>query len=93
MAEVKWTRRAIRDLQSIYEYVSIDSAFYAERLADKISSRVDQLIAHPLSGRVLPEKEDATLRELIEGNYRIFYKVLKSKVYGLRIHHAARQIK
>lgn len=28
MAQVKWTHRAIRDLQSIYECVSIDFNFY-----------------------------------------------------------------
>ena len=43
---------------------------------------------------MVPEKEDETIRELIEGNYRIFYKVIgKNKVRILRIHHAAKNIR
>jgi len=62
--------------------------FYADRFTDNLVSRVDQLIDYPNSGRVVPEKEDSSIRELIEGNYRIFYKI-----NILRIHHASRNIK
>ena len=34
--------------------------------------RVDQLIEFPESGRIVPEKKEPEIRELIEGNYRIF---------------------
>ena len=33
------------------------------------------------------------IRELIEGNYRIFYRMQKGKITILRIHNAARKIK
>ena len=37
---------------------------------------------------------DPTMRrELIEGNYRIFYRLQKEKITILRIHNAARKIK
>lgn len=72
MAKISWTKWSLKDLRLIYDYISIDSPFYAERFISKIISRVDQLENMPLSGRIVPEKDDPSIRELIEGNYRIF---------------------
>jgi addiction module RelE/StbE family toxin len=77
MAEIIWTKWAIKDLKSIFEFVSIDSKFYAVRFIDSIISRVDQLSKYPLSGRIVPEKNNPIIRELINGNYRIIYKINK----------------
>jgi plasmid stabilization system protein ParE len=94
MAEIIWTKKAEKDLQLIHEYISEDSVFYASRFIKKIITLVEVLNKFPTSGRVVPEKEDLTIRELIEGNYRIFYKHGKGNViYILRIHHAARNLK
>jgi toxin ParE1/3/4 len=57
------------------EYISKDSKRYADRHIDKLISRVEQLHNNPNSGRVVPEFNIETTRELIEGNYRIIYKV------------------
>ncbi|MBK7309461.1 MAG: type II toxin-antitoxin system RelE/ParE family toxin [Sphingobacteriaceae bacterium] len=51
------------------------------------------MIDFPQSGRMVPEKNLAEIRELIEGNYRIFYRLGKGKITILRIHNAARKIK
>jgi addiction module RelE/StbE family toxin len=93
MAKISWTRKSIRDLQSIHEFISLDSKFYANRFINKIVLRVEQLIEFPESGRIIPEKEQADLRELIEGNYRIFYRIQKNNVTILRIHNSAKNIK
>ncbi|MFN8712802.1 MAG: type II toxin-antitoxin system RelE/ParE family toxin [Bacteroidota bacterium] len=92
MAQVKWSKRALSDLRFIYDYIAIDSVFYAERYINKLISRVDQLETLPESGRIVPEKNDLMIRELIEGNYRIFYKIQRGHIFILRIHHAARNI-
>jgi toxin ParE1/3/4 len=93
MAKVVWTKSSLNDLKLIFEYISIDSHFYASRFINKIVDRVEQLIVFPESGRIVPEKEDTTIRELIEGNYRIFYRLQKNNVTVLRIHNSARRIK
>jgi toxin ParE1/3/4 len=72
MAEIIWTKKAEKDLISIHEFISIDSVFYANRFIKKIILLVEVLSEFPGSGRVVPENEDASIRELIEGNYRIF---------------------
>jgi addiction module RelE/StbE family toxin len=93
MAEVTWTKRSLKDLRSIYDYISLDSNFYAARFINTLIARVEQLYEFPQSGRVVPEKNDPEIRELIEGNYRIFYRLQKNKIIILRIHNAARNIK
>ena len=93
MGKVIWTRFAVEDLKQIHAYISTDSVFYAERLIQKLIERVDILQRFPLAGRVVPEKEDEIIRELIEGNYRIFYFVEdRNSVFILRIHHGAKKI-
>lgn len=94
MVEIIWTRSALKDLRDIQHYISLDSKYYAKRYVSVLIHRVEILISYPLAGRVVPEKEDETIRELIEGNYRIFYKVInKEKVAILRVHHSSKQIK
>lgn len=93
MVKIVWTKWSLRDLKLIYEYIKIDSPLYASRFINSIVARTDQLINFPESGRVVPEKDNSNIRELIEGNYRIFYKLQRHTITILRIHHSARQIK
>jgi addiction module RelE/StbE family toxin len=93
MVKVTWTEYAIEDLRLIHEYISKDSKRYADRFVEKLFERVDQLESFPKSGRVVPEFNSVSIRELIEGNYRIVYKITSSQVAIIRVHHAARQLK
>ena len=93
MAQISWTKKSLKDLKAINDYISLDSIFYAERFISKLLKRVDQLIEFPESGRVVPEKDNTQIRELIEGNYRIFYRTVKETIIILRIHNSSRKIK
>lgn len=91
--KIIWSEFAVEDLKSIHDYISKDSKVYAARFVEKIISRVGQLENNPQSGRVVPEFNIETLRELIEGNYRIIYKVNSDFIGIVRVHHSARQLK
>ncbi len=93
MVKVIWTDFAIEDLRLIHDYISKDSKRYADRFLEKLLERVDQLESFPKSGRVVPEFNIDTIRELIEGNYRIVYKISTTQIAIVRVHHAARQLK
>ena len=93
MVKLIWTEYAIEDLRLIHEYISKDSKRYADRFVEKLMERVDQLESFPKSGRVVPEFNSETIRELIEGNYRIIYKISASQIAIIRVHHSARQLK
>ncbi len=94
MAKVKWTNVALNDLRAIYDYVAHDSPKYADRLVDKIIEKVDVLEKHPKIGRKVPEFDNDLIRELIEGSYRIIYRVESEENVGIaRVHHAARLLR
>ncbi len=91
MAKVIWTELALDDLKTIYEFISRDSIHYAGRQIEKIIGRAEQLEMFPASGRIVPEFNNELIRELIEGNYRIVYKIESEDLIGIvRIHHSAK---
>ncbi len=92
MVKVIWTDFAIEDLKSIHEYISKDSLSYANKFIEKVIARVDQLENFPNSGRIVPEFHSELIRELIEGNYRIVYKVNIDHIGIVRIHHSASEL-
>jgi len=94
MVKIVWTKTALIDLKNIFYYVAKDSKYYATRLVERIIDAVEQLENFPKSGRIVPEKNDETIREIIFGNYRIFYKMVsQNKISILRIHHSAKNVK
>jgi addiction module RelE/StbE family toxin len=93
MVKIIWTKWAIKDLKSIFDFISLDSKFYAIRFTESLIERYNKLYIHPHSGRIVPEKNNPLIRELINGNYRIIYKLNKSHVTILRIHNSSRRIK
>ncbi len=48
MAQIRWSPIAIRELQSIHEYIAVDSELYADRMIDRIMERVGMLESHVL---------------------------------------------
>lgn len=94
MAEIIWTDEAIEDLRFIYEYIGKDSASYADKQVNRIIERVELLEKFPRIGRIVPEFNIEFIRELIEGNYRIIYRIESTGAIGIvRVHHAARLLK
>ncbi len=93
MEQIKWTTKSLKDLKVINDFISLDSKFYAARFINRLIQRVDQLVLFPDSGRIVPEKNNPEIRELIEGNYRILYRRQKNFITILRIHNSARRIK
>jgi addiction module RelE/StbE family toxin len=75
VTEIIWSRQAIEDVEAIRAYVARDSARYADLLVERLVSAVEGLETDPLSGRVVSEVGDDTVREVIHGNYRIVYRV------------------
>jgi len=93
MVQIRWTRQSIKDLSDIFEYISIDSKKYAKRQIVIIKARSQILKTNPRAGKLVPELAESDFRELIEGNYRIIYKVLNDKhVDILTVHHSARDL-
>lgn len=90
--KVRWTEAALDDLRGIEAYISRHSTRYAHGMIERIFDRAWQLEAHPLLGQIVPEYGDESLREVIEGSFRIVYRVLANQVDVVAVVHAARQV-
>jgi len=91
MVQLNWTLLARNDLKAIFEYISKDSKNYAKLEILKIQRRTQILKLQPLIGKEVIEIGNIAVPELVEGNYRIIYKMVdKSSIDILTIHHSAR---
>ena len=93
MVKIVWSALAIADLKNIHDYIPAKSKVYANRLIEKLISRVALLDSFPQAGRMVPDFRQKSIRELIEGNYRIVYKIHKDHIGIARIHHTARLLR
>lgn len=93
MVKIVWTDDAIQDLEEIFNYISKDSPISAKRLIERLLQKVEMLQDFPKLGRMVPEFEKESIRELIEGSYRIIYHLkTEIEIQITRIHHSARNL-
>ena len=91
---IRWLASARSDLKSIYEYIALDSKRYARLQVDRITSATQILKKEAYTGKSVKEFQNESIRELVEGNYRIIYKIVSpSEIHILLIHHGARDLK
>jgi plasmid stabilization system protein ParE len=86
-----WSPQAADDIVVIQTYISADSAQYAELVVRRIVARVEQLAAFPESGRVVPERRDAAIREVIVKPYRIVYRFQGQAVEVVTVFRGTRE--
>jgi toxin ParE1/3/4 len=75
MARIRWTRQGRADLRGIREWIAKDSPLFADVFVDRLLNSVERLREFPRSGRVVPEYNADTIREVIVGAYRIVYRL------------------
>lgn len=94
--KVTWTERARRHLRAIHDYIAVDSPQSATRLVDRITRKSESLARFPMSGHVVPEYEEEvsniTVRQILEGNYRIIHRIKPDCVEVLAVIHGAREM-
>ena len=94
MVRLNWTPRSLNDLDSIAEFISEDSVKYAKIQVKRIRNKAKIILNQIYIGRIVPEYNDPTIREIIMGNYRIIYRIFSTnEIDILTIHHSARIIK
>ena len=87
---IEWSRRALRDLEAIAEYIAADSPTFAGVVVKKIVSRTRMLAQFPRSGRKVPEFDNEDIRELIVYSYRIIYQLQEHEVVIAAVIHGKR---
>ena len=82
---VLWTEQAFARLAEIETYIAADDPAVARRFVARLIERASRLAKAPHMGRWVPELPESKLRELIEGNYRIVYRVRGKTVQVLTV--------
>jgi toxin ParE1/3/4 len=91
MVKIIWTDSAIQDLDDIGNYIAKDSPRYAEVTIERLFYSVDILENFPSAGKMVPEFENESIREIIRGNYRIVYHIVdSSRIDIITVHNCAR---
>jgi plasmid stabilization system protein ParE len=72
--ELTWSPQSLRDLEGIRAYIALDSPVYADAMVRRFIAAVEHLKAFPDSGRMVPERNEPQIREVILGAYRIVYR-------------------
>ncbi|MFT5523405.1 MAG: toxin ParE1/3/4 [Pirellulaceae bacterium] len=89
-SKIYWTRQSREDLRAVRAHIARDAPVTASAYVRKLRLSVGRLRQFPYSGEVVPEIAREDLREVLQGNYRIIYRVANHKVDILAIFHSAR---
>jgi toxin ParE1/3/4 len=90
MRRVKWLRKALRNIQQIYDYIAETDAEAAAKVVLKIQTGVAQLEQFPMlgyGGRVQGTRELA----IVNTSYFVVYRVQGNTVHILRVLHHSKQ--
>jgi len=91
MAQVVWTRRYLRELEAIGDYIAGRNPAAAAKVVTTIHTRTERLLsANPFIGRT---GEIKGTRELVVPGtpYIVAYRVLETRVEVLFVQHGARE--
>ncbi len=87
---VVWSDGAFRELDEATEYVAQDSRQAAVRLLQQLLDAAQSLSEFAERGRVVPELDDPSIRELQVNPYRLVYSVSDTEVAILGVLHQRR---
>ena len=93
MVRIEWTDRSLEDLNHIHNYIARDSKSYATVFSKKLYETVQKLKDFPNMGRIVPEVNIPSVREIIFQNYRIIYRVRTEYIEIITVFHGSRLLK
>ena len=92
MTRVRWSRRAVRDLVEIGDFIAADSSVAARRWVERIRERAARAASAPRSGRIVPELGRDDVREVLLKSYRIVYRVAPREIAVVTVFEGHRQL-
>ncbi|MBV8780028.1 MAG: type II toxin-antitoxin system RelE/ParE family toxin [Phycisphaerae bacterium] len=85
-----WSPESLDDLDALAEYIARDSRIYAGRMVRRIREAAQHACRFPEIGRVVPEIERESVREIIVSPYRLIYSVESDRISVIAVIHGAR---
>jgi len=90
--KIIWSEPAIKDLDNLKLYIAQDSKQYALIFINKIIKTTEEILNFPEIGRIVPERNNKSIREIVFQHYRIIYKISKGVIYILTVCHSSRDL-
>lgn len=90
MVEIKWTLQALDDLDAICLFIARDAPQVATLFAHRVFKATERIGVFPRSGRIVPETQNESIREIFLGTYSVIYKIRTDEIRILTIHHGSR---
>jgi len=84
---VIWSPLSLDRVTEIAKYIAEENRAAAIELVEHLFSRVEQLSKYPESGQAVPELSRSDIRQLVDGNYRIVYKLEIEQISILTVRH------
>jgi toxin ParE1/3/4 len=75
VTRIVWSPHSILDLEGIRKYIANDSPRYADLMIRRIVAAVERLTEFPESGRIVPERNQPDIREVVVRSYRVVYRL------------------
>jgi plasmid stabilization system protein ParE len=85
--KIIWSPLSVDRMTEISEYIAEDNPDASIKWVESIFEIIDRLKQFPESGRIVPEIDKPHIREIIQGNYRIIYKVRQEEIFILTVRH------
>lgn len=89
MHKLVWKKQARADLLDIVQHIAQDNPDAAEKLADAIEAKANNLCAHPKLFRV--GRKRGTRELIAHRNYLVIYRIRGEIIEILRVKYAAQQ--
>lgn len=93
MAKIVWTDPALSDLNEVAEYIALENEPAAKALVQRVFSTVERLAGFPESGRIPPELNHLSYREVVVPPCRVFYKYEADQVQILFVMRQERDLR
>lgn len=87
MRELQWSRRALADLQRLYDFLERDSRVAAARTVQSLARAPERLQENPRLGEQLFQFVPREVRRILVGGYEIRYQVQAEAIVVLRLWH------
>jgi plasmid stabilization system protein ParE len=85
--EVRWTSKALSDLQRLHEFLEPANPDAAARTVQMLAAAPATLLANPRIGRLLEGFQPHEVRRLLVGTYELRYHIDADTIYIVRMFH------
>jgi toxin ParE1/3/4 len=89
--EIRWTEKAVRDLDEAVDYVADHDPDAAVRMLSLVFRCVERLVENPEMGQEVTDLQPSgRFRHIVKGKFRIIYEVVDETIFVMRVWDARR---